>query len=271
MIRGLYTAAAGMISQQRRQEMLSNNLNNVDTPGYKQDQGKLRTFPEMLIQRIGGDAPDPQNVGDISTGVYMDETIPDFSQGTITETKKTTDVALITSQLPINPQSGAQEGTLLFHVRTPNGAQRYTRNGHFTISPQGQLTDANGNLVLDTKGQPINLPSDQFQIASDGTILVNGAAADQIGVSYAANTNQLVKEGGGLFRLNGGGTLPPANGQANVSYQLRQGFLEGSNVSADETATDMMEAYRSFEANQKVLRILDGTLDKAVNQIGRIG
>ncbi|RYL95150.1 flagellar hook-basal body protein [Sporolactobacillus sp. THM7-4] len=271
MIRGLYTAAAGMIAQDSREEMLSNNLNNVDTPGYKVDRAKLRTFPEMLVQRLGGGIPTPETVGPLATGVYMDETIPDFSQGTVTETGQPTDVALVTSRLPVNPATGAQDGALLFSVRTPGGAVRYTRNGHFTLNAAGLLTDSSGNRVLNTAGQPVRLPSDRFQTAPDGTILVGGTAVDQIGVSYAANTNQLIKEGSSLFRLNGGGLLPAAAGNPNVDFQLKQGFLEGSNVSADETMTDMMEAYRSFEANQKVLLTLDGTLDKAVNQVGRVG
>ncbi|RYM05501.1 flagellar hook-basal body protein [Sporolactobacillus sp. THM7-7] len=270
MIRGLYTAAAGMIAQNRREEILSNNLNNSDTPGYKYDRTKLRTFPEMLVQRLGGDLPNPETVGDVATGVYMDEAIPDFSQGTVTETGRPADVALVTSRLPVNPQTGTQEGALLFNVRTPDGAIRYTRNGHFTLNPAGQLADSSGNLVLNSAGQPIQPPSDRFQVAGDGTIVVNGAAVGQIGVSYAADTNRLVKEGGSLFRLDGGGALPQAAGNANVDFQLKQGFLEGANVSAEETMTDMMEAYRSFEANQKVLQMLDGTLDKAVNQVGRL-
>lgn len=270
MIRGLYTAASAMIAQQRRTEMLSNNLNNVDTPGYKQDQDRLRSFPEMLIDRLGGDRPNPQRVGTIATGVYQDETIPDFTQGKLKETGKATDVALITSQLPVNPQTGAQEGALLFNVRTPAGEARYTRNGHFTLSPRGELTDSNGNLVLSTAGQPIRLPSDQFDLTPDGTILINGAAADQIAVSYAADPHQLVKEGGSLFRLNGGAALPAAAGQADIAYTLRQGFTEGSNVSPDETVTDMMAAYRAFEASQKVILMLDQSLDKAVNQVGRV-
>ncbi|GGL50488.1 flagellar hook-basal body protein [Sporolactobacillus putidus] len=270
MIRGLYTAAAGMLAQQQREEILSNNLNNVDTPGYKSDSSTLRAFPEMLIQSLRGGVPVPQNVGVIATGVYADETVPDFSQGTVTQTGKSTDVALVTSRLPVNPRTGAQEGALLFNVRTPAGAVRYTRDGHFTINPTGQLADSAGDLVLDNAGRPIQLPSDQFQVARDGTIMVNGAAVAQIGVSYAVNTNNLVKEGGSLFRLNGGGALPPAAGNAGIDYQIKQGFLEGSNVSADGTMTNMMEAYRSFEANQKVLVILDNSLNKAVNDVGKV-
>ncbi|MFX3617550.1 MAG: flagellar hook-basal body protein [Sporolactobacillus sp.] len=272
MIRGLYTAASGMISERRRQQILSNNLNNMDTPGYKQSTNKLRTFPEMLTQRIGGDTP-IANIGDVPTGVYDEETIPDFSQGTISDTGKKTDVALVTSQLPLNPRTGSQEGALFFGVRTAAGAVRYTRDGHFTLNAAGQLTDDGGDRVLDQAGNPIQLNSDNIQIAGDGTVTDAGSGArlGQIGVSYAANPDRLVKSGsGGFFRLQGGGALPSATGQAGVAYQLKQGSLEGSNVSADETVTNMMESYRSFEANQKVLQILDGTLDKAVNDVGRV-
>lgn len=271
MISGLYTAASGMIAEQRREQILSNNLNNMDTPGYKQDTSKLRSFPEMLMQRIGGDAP-TASVGDLPTGVYDEETVPDFSQGTLTQTDKKTDVAISTQQLPVNPTTGAQEGALLFRVQTPAGATRYTRDGHFTLNAAGQLTDDAGDKVLDSAGQPLQVGSEDISIADDGTIssMATGARLGQIGISYAANTNQLVQEGGGLYRLQGGGTLPSAIGQNAVAYQLKQGSLEGSNVSPDETVTDMMEAYRSFEANQKVLQILNNTLDKAVNQVGRI-
>lgn len=271
MIRGIYTSSSAMIAEQRRETTLSNNLNNVDTPGYKQDRTKLRTFPEMLLSRLGGDVPNPGRVGDLATGTYMDETIPDFSQGTLTETGKTTDIALTTSQLPVNPTTGMQEGALLYRVRTPGGALRYSTNSHFTLNPQGELTDDSGNRLLAADGNPIRLPSDQFRVAADGTITTDaGGAAGQIAIGYAADPNRLVKEGSGLFRLSGGGRLPEATGQNNVAYSLKQGFKEGSNVSADETMTDMMAAYRSFEANQKVLQLQDGTLDKAVNQVGRI-
>ncbi|MFT8872964.1 MAG: flagellar hook-basal body protein [Sporolactobacillus sp.] len=272
MIRGLYTAASGMIAEQRRESMLSNNLNNIDTPGYKQDVGTLRTFPEMLVSRISGGMPVTASVGNVASGVYQDETIPDFSQGTLTQTGQPTDVAIVTNQLPVNPTTGAQDGALLFSVRTAQGDVRYTRNGHFTVSASGRLVDDSGDNVLDAAGNPLQLNTSNVQIAGDGTVTdaATGATLGRIGVSYAADTNQLVKEGDGLYRWQGGGALPAAGGQSGVSYTLKQGELEGSNVSAEDTMTDMMESYRSFEANQKVLQILDSTLNEAVNQVGRL-
>lgn len=259
-----------MIAENRREQMLTNNMNNANTPGYKSDQDKLRSFPEMLIERLGGTAP-AGNIGDMATGVYLQETIPDFSEGTVSETGKSTDVALDTARLPVNRQTGRQEGALFFTVQTDSGV-RYTRNGHFTLDAQGYLADSNGNRVLDANGRTIQLPSDNFKIDGNGIVTASGQNIARLGISYAANPNRLVKEGTNLFRLSGtNGTLPSAAGNPNISYQVKQGFLEGSNVSVDETMTDMMSAYRSFEANQKVLQALDGSLDKAVNQVGRIG
>ena len=81
---------------------------------------------------------------------------------------------------------------------------------------------------------------------------------------------QLVKEGNGLFRFDGD-ALPTAMGNGEIVYQIQQGFIERSNVDSAQTMTEMMNTYRVFEANQKVLQAYDRSLEKAVNEIGRIG
>lgn len=268
MLRGFYTAAAGMISENRRQQMLTNNLANTNTPGFKADQGSLRSFPEMLIERINGDKPGAAKIGSMSTGVYMQETIPDFSQGPIKQTGLNTDMALIQKQLPDGGTSQAPH-TLFFTVQTDQGP-RYTKNGHFTLDGAGNLTTTEGRYVLNAQGNTIQLPSSDFKVLENGTILSNGAPAGQLGIAYAANANQLVKEQNGLFRSTGG-PLPSAASTPNVSFAIQQGALEGSNVSPEKTMADLMTAYRGFEANQKVLQAYDQSMDKAVNQVGRIG
>ncbi|MTT31035.1 flagellar hook-basal body complex protein [Terrilactibacillus sp. BCM23-1] len=269
MIRGFYTAAEGMLTQQKRQQMLTNNLANANTPGYKSDQATQRSFPEQLIARLGGADPSKGNIGSLSTGVYLQETIPDFSEGTLQETKNKTDLALHAAGLPQNPQTGKTEGALFFVVQTPNGV-RYTQDGHFTQNAGGTLMTAEGNPVLDANGKQIQVPSENFDVAEDGTVSVAGQRMAQIGVNYAANPNQLVKEGSGLFRMTAGGNLPSAQGNQAITYQIKQGYLQGSNVSPDDTMTDLMSTFRSFETNQKVLQVLDSTIDKSVNQVGRV-
>ena len=100
MFRGFYTAATGMFAQQRRTELLTNNMSNANTPGYKSDQSSIRAFPEMLLQEFGKQNVPGQNglktpsasfVGAINTGAYLQETMPAFAQGALEETGNTTD------------------------------------------------------------------------------------------------------------------------------------------------------------------------------------
>jgi flagellar basal-body rod protein FlgG len=275
MLRGFYTATAGMLAQQRRTEMLSNNLANANTPGYKSDQAAMKAFPEMLLKRVEADKIPVQNgqnfgtastVGSLNTGVYLQEMIPQFTQGDLRETGLSSDLALVEEMIPVNEETNAK-GMLLFTVQTPNDGLRYTRNGQFTRNESGQLTLA-GNPVLGTNGQPITVATDQFEVTPDGTVRVDGIDQAQIEIVFADDARTLIKEGNGLFRAEEG--LLSAVGNPEISYQLKQGFVEGSNVDVSKTYTEMMTAYRAFEANQKVLQAYDRSMDKAVNEIGRL-
>ncbi|KZZ83875.1 flagellar hook-basal body protein [Bacillus sp. SJS] len=277
MLRGLYTAAAGMLSQQKRTEMLSNNIANVNTPGYKSDQAAIRAFPEMLLSRMEGkDAPtqNPMNfgtqtpIGSLNTGAYVQELVPQFTQGDLRETGLPSDIALLEETVPANADTG-MKGFLLFAVGMPDGQVRYTRNGHFTLNDQNQLT-SQGVPVLSTAGAPITITGDDYEITQDGRVRIGGQETSQIDVRFAGDVRNLVKEGNGLFRTADNAALSTAAGNANVRYSLKQGFTEGSNVDTARAYTEMMTAYRSFEANQKVLQAYDRSLDKAVNEIGRL-
>ncbi|USK28414.1 flagellar hook-basal body protein [Bacillus sp. CMF21] len=271
MLRGFYTATAGMLAQQRRTEMLSNNIANANTPGYKSDQAALKAFPEMLLKRVESSkvpAPATQAVGTLNTGVYLQEMIPQFTQGDLRETGLFSDVALVEELVPYNEETNAK-GALLFAVQNQAFELRYTRNGQFTRNENGELTLA-GNPVLGTNGQPISVASDQFEITSDGTVRVDGVEQAQIEIVFAGDTRTLIKEGNGLYRTEDGNGLPTAVNNPEISYQLKQGYVEGSNVDVSKSYTEMMTAYRAFEANQKVLQAYDRSMDKAVNEIGRV-
>ncbi|MEH7224620.1 flagellar hook-basal body protein [Bacillus sp. JJ1566] len=278
MLRGFYSAAAGMFAQQRRTEMLTNNIANANTPGYKVDQGSLRAFPEMLMQRLegvqspaknGGSLRTASRIGGLNTGVYMQEMIPLFKQGDIRETGLRADVALVNGNLPINAETN-KPGSVFFTVQNANGDVRYTRNGNFTVDPAGFLTTNEGFYVLDENGNRIALENDQFDVSADGSIIVNGQTQSRLGIAFSENPLNLIKEGNGLYRTNDGEVLPNAGANPEVSYSLKQGFLEGSNVDVSQAMTEMMTAYRTFEANQKVLQAYDKSMDKAVNEIGRL-
>lgn len=280
MLRGFYSAAAGMISQQRRQEMLTNNLANANTPGFKADQASLRAFPEMLITSMNTDTlpvkkqfqlKGVNTVGSINTGVYMQEATPTFKQGDLQETGNQTDLALVDVNLPINEETN-RPGALFYQVVNAEGEPRYTRNGNFTVDGEGYLTTTDGNYVIDTFGEPIVIYGSEFTVTTDGRFFEEGEdTGQQINIAYAENPANLVKEGNGLFRLEDDNPeLPTAIDNPDILFQVKQKFIERSNVDIEQTMSEMMMAYRTFEANQKILKAYDQSMEKAVNEIGRI-
>lgn len=278
MFRGFYTVASGMITQQRKTEVLTNNMANVNTPGFKAEQSTIRSFPEMLMSSIektriptekGFNMRQLRQHGPISTGVYLQETIPLHAQGQLRMTELTTDLALENRLLPIN--ENGEQGALVFRLENGNDSEIYTRNGNFQLDLEGYLTTASGHYVLGTTGQRILIQNDDFQVQEDGTILVNGHEVATISVAYTENpTEQLYKQEDGAFLSVDGERLVEANTVDGAAYGIRQGYLEGSTVDASRTMTDMLTAYRAFEANQKVLQAYDRSMEKAVNEIGRL-
>ncbi|WP_285767905.1 flagellar hook-basal body protein [Peribacillus sp. SI8-4] len=278
MLRGFYTAASGMIAQQRRTELLTNNMSNANTTGYKADQTSVRSFSEMLISNMGGKTiptenklgiPEISKVGGLSTGVYVQEANPSFTQGTLEETGLNTDLALADESLPANDDG--RRGSVLFTVQDGDGGLRYTRNGSFTLDGQGYLTTPSGLYVLSDKNERIKLESDRFTVTGDGAILEGNVQTARLGIGYSNDpSSQLMKDGEGLYKAVNDEGLPSAYAAAGGGFSAKQGFLEGSNVDQSRTMTEMMSAYRSFESSQKVLQAYDKSLDKAVNEVGRI-
>lgn len=278
MFRGFYTVASGMIAQQRRTEMLTNNISNANTPGFKAEQSSIRSFPNMFMSSVQGTHIPTENGlnlkgimphGGISTGVYMQETLPSFVQGQLIETELTTDLALVDGVLPVDEESGVR-GALFFTLDDGDGGEYYTRNGNFAIDAAGYLTSPTGHYVLDTAGERILLASDDFSVTEAGVITENGNPVATLGISYSPRPDTLLKQGEGLFVTEEGNNLVAANTVADTTYLIRQGYIEGSNVDAGRTMTEMLTAYRAFEANQKVLQAYDRSMEKAVTEVGRV-
>lgn len=268
MLRGFYTAASGMITQQRQQEALANNIANANTPGYKADQATIRAFPEMLMHKMSSKTiptterihmPLRQPIGSLHTGVYVQEMVPNFVQGDLKETGVSTDMALVQSDVPDD------NGSLFFTVQNEAGDIRFTRNGNFTVDGEGMLVTSQGYYVLDVNNEPIATNGQEFTVLSDGTIQIDDANI-QLGISYVANANDLEKEGNGLLDGEAEVNIPE-----EAMFSVEQGFLERSNVDSLQTMTQMMESYRMFETNQRVLKAYDESMGKAVNDIGRLG
>ena len=279
MFKGFYTVATGMIAQQRKTDIITNNMANSQTPGYKSDQSTIRSFPDMLMSAVKSNSVPTENglattgvkqVGTLNTGVYLQETIADYRQGSIYSTGLTTDVALQDGTLPVDAQSG-NTGAIFFRLENEQGNESYTRNGNFTLDGAGNLVNAQGLFVLDANGDRIQLQNDRFQIADSGAIYdENGNQISTLGVSFAANPDLLMKQENGVFNTLNNVALPSAYGVPGVSFTMQQQYLEGSNVDSARAMTDLLTAYRAFEANQKVLQAYDKSMDKAVNEIGRV-
>lgn len=254
MFRGLYAATSGMMAYNRQQQVLTNNLSNAITPGYKNDITAFRSFPQQLIEKMGGPSTLSSHAGTLSLGTYAQEAIPQFTQGIMKQTSNPTDFAL-------------QSPTLVFQVRTANDEIRYTQNGQFIVDQQGVLRTAAGDEVLDSAGQQIQLSSMDFQVDPQGRILVEGQPAGQLFIGNASDPLSFVKEGSGLLRYEGDAApVAPDDGEPLVM----QGFLEQSNVDMTRVMTDMLRTYRGFESNQKILQAYDQSMQKAVTEIGRV-
>ncbi|MCA1010879.1 flagellar hook-basal body protein [Halobacillus halophilus] len=274
MLRGFYTAASGMLANQRMQETLSNNMSNVNTPGYKADQGTMRAFPELLLEQMGSrslpgftssrNIPVQHPVGSLNTGVYMQEAVPAFTQGDLRETGVGTDLALLQRNVP------DESGSVFFDVQNEAGELRYTRNGNFTVDGEGFLTTNQGNYVLDQSGNPIETNGLEFKVSEEGIINVDGQAIP-LGLSYSTAPEDMMKEGGDLYRLGEDGTqLIDVRDDNTVEVDVKQNFLESSNVNSARTMTEMMNTYRSFEMNQRVLKAYDQSMQKTVTEIARL-
>ena len=298
MWRGLYTAATGMITEQQRTDVISNNIANAATTGYKHDKAIHREFENMLIRRVydhedggtvglnvsafnslanlgtssadvtqfkGFDA-DPfyrPSIGTLGLGDYIDEIAVDYTQGALESTGNTFDLAIA--------------GQGFFTLQTPAGV-RYTRNGAFFKNQNGVLQDIRGYNLLDTNGNAITIPANVAQsrivITGDGTISVtnpNGQQQQiaQIQMVQFANRYQIQKQGDNLFYAvtdNNGNVAQPQQ----ATGEIIQGVLEKSNVEIVREMVELIHNHRLYEANAKAVITQDTMLDASVNRVGSL-
>jgi flagellar basal-body rod protein FlgF len=300
MLRGLYTAAAGMMAQQRRHDTVTNNIANLNTPGFKANNAVNRSFPDMLIAAVGGENTREGRVGVLSTGVFAEENLLSMGQGDMQQTFRPQDLALVSdlnlktpipgavlddsgkyidsaTGMPVTDANGNDiyQPQAFFTVNTAQG-ERYTRDGSFQTAADGTLLTSDGAQVLGANGQRIVLNAgwDDIAVTSDGALISKTTGQPlpsnpRLRLTRVENPNDLIREGNGLFRYDGaaGGIGQLLTGD---KVDIRQGFLERSNVDAAQSAVDIMAAMRAYEANQKVVQFYDRSLDKAVNEVGKV-
>ncbi|AIQ20925.1 MULTISPECIES: flagellar hook-basal body protein [Paenibacillus] len=291
MIRGLYTAAAGMVTQQRRHDTATQNIANLNTTGYKQVDSVSHAFPDVLISAMSGGTTKP--VGRLNTGVFAEQSVSQYLQGDLIESGKSIDFALSTDLQVADPATGdniafdgsgkyvTPEGEVIyrpqafFTVQDNEGNNLYTRNGSFSVSATGQVLSAGGFNVLDANGNPLVLtgPQDNLKVDGQGN-LINTAtglpSGTKIGVSVITRPQELVRDGNGVFHADDIEAAEIRYANAGDNLQVRQGYLENSNVDPTQVTVDMNAAYRAYEANQKVIQFYDTSLQKTVNEVGRV-
>ncbi len=255
MIRGLYTSATGMLTQQKKMDVISNNIANVDTTGFKKDGVVIRSFEEELTRRINDKTEIEgikfsKGIGGMSLGSYVQNTYTDFSSGSIKQTGNTLDIAL------------DFDGFFAVNFTNKNGetAEKYTRDGAFTLSADGTLVTKDGTPVAGLNGN-IQLPPGDIIISDTGDIYVDGVYTDQIKIVSFQDNTTLRKFGHNLLDTTEESQQQPYNGR------VLQGCLEGSNVSSVNEMVNMISMMRNYEINQKLIQIHDQTLGKAVNEI----
>ncbi len=252
MVRGLYTSGWSMLALNKKMDVISNNLANVNTSGYKKDIVALEGFPKILADRIHDNTDIPRGVpvGELSFSNDVGEVYTNFEQGNLVKTDNTLDMSI------------KDEDRAFFTISRPGDNQRYyTRDGSFKLNAYGQLVTAKGYYVLGENGI-IQLNGSDFAVYNDGTIIQDGQVIDSLLITQFQDPSTLNKNGENL--LTGAGAQEPFTGT------VVQNVIEQSNVDVIREMVDMIALMRSYEANQRIITSIDETLDRAVNEVGRV-
>lgn len=257
MVRGLYTAYTGMLQQQKKMDVITNNLANAATTGYKKEGVTAVAFDRELAIKVkdGSNAYIDQPIGRMSLGVKIGETYTDYSQGSYKYTGNTYDLAL----------SGEGFFTISFMNKAGEESVKYTRDGNFTIDIDGALRTQDGDYVLGESGQ-IYIPVDASEVSINklGEIYADGEYVDTLRITDFEDYNYLKKYGENMYDAVDGAV------EKESSATVDQGYLEASNVNVVTEMVNMISLSRTYEANQKIIQSVDDELERSANQVGKV-
>lgn len=245
MIRGLYTAASGMIYENKRQENIAQNIANIQTPGFKQSYINAIS-QDKVVSNLNGS----NQLGSLTLKVAIDQQVLSLAQGDLRTSENSLDFAI--------------EGNGFFTLQGPNG-NLYTRDGRFHLDETGTLVSQEGYpvLVVDAGGNQQTIQANEdISVSQNGTFNLNNSTY-QFVISNLTNANQLVYQGDSTFSYNG---AIDAQGE----YKVHQNMLESANVNATDALVDMISVNRSLQTNSRVLTTIDETLQSTVTEIGRV-
>ena len=243
MLRSMYASVSSMLTLQARQGVITNNLANINTTGYKGQTVVAKSFDEMLLH----------NKDSYENGVRIDDTFTSYNQGSLVSTDNNTDFAIV--------------GSGFFQVSDDANNTYYTRDGSFKVNPQGYLVTNSGEYVMGTNTQTGNseriyVGTDLISISPDNSVMINGENKYKFNIVDFENYDNLTKYGNNLYKGEGGFN--------SNNYSIKQKYLEGSNVDSINEIAMMMETVNEFEANQKVIQTIDSILGQIASDIGRV-
>ncbi|MCM1523077.1 MAG: flagellar hook-basal body protein [Ruminococcus sp.] len=251
MLRGYYTSANGMINEERILNVITNNLSNTSTAGYKADTAIPTTFEEKLLLLYRGKR---SQTGNISYRTIM-ETYTDLDSGTFEQTLSRLDMAIM--------------GSVYFNVqKRTNGEILLTKNGQFNIDDEGYLELGTAGRIIDDNGDPIYLGTADFSVSEEGLITVDDGRQIQLALTFVEDEADVEKIDTNMFRPYedlGWGNIPE-----DMVYRVRQGWFERSNVNIAQEMTKAMDANAIFRANSQALQIINSVNQIAANNLMRI-
>ena len=256
MLRGMYSSISAMINLQASQSVITNNMANINTTGFKSETVVSKSFDELVLSNrdkyINGEGKS-QELGSLNPGVRIDETVTNYTQGTIVSTDNDTDFAI--------------DGKGFFTIEDRDGNRRYTRDGVFKVNSMGYLVTTSGDSVLGVNQttnalEPIYVGNENISMDNRNNILLDSRIAYRFNIVDFQDYNALNKVGQNLFEGN--------NPMEANSYSVQNKVKETSNVDMIDVTSALMSNLRAFEANQKVVQVMDTTLSKIANEIGSI-
>src|SRR5246127_578038 len=259
-MRALNTAATGMMAQELNVEVIANNIANMTTTGYKRQRAEFEDMLYEHVRRIGTQTSTQGNIlpvgVDIGSGVKTVGTPRIITQGTLTQTGGTLDVAV--------------QGDGYFKIQMPDGTYAYTRDGSFQMDQQGRIVTAQGNPVQPTITIPQNSSGLTINAQGQVTVTLPGSTTPttvgQIGLTRFINKAGLQPNGDNLFTETPA-SGPPQDGIANTDGfgDMQQSNLEQANVEVVSEISDLIAAQRAYEMNAKVISAADQMLQSTSN------
>ena len=248
MFKGFYNLTSAMLTHQDHLNVIGNNMVNVSTAGYKQEQYTATTFDDVLYNRVGNKDGRGTEIGRQSYIRAGSDIATDYTQGTLEPTGQAMDFAIV--------------GDGFFAIEK-NGVRSYTRMGNFSLDEEGYLCLQDFGRVLDVNEEEIFLGTDRIVGDSQGIISYeDGGAVARLGVFSADDLEALVHTPEGFFQ---GGNMT-----LNETAQVENGILERANTDLVKQMTDMISVQRSLQSAAQISRIYDQLMTKATNELGRL-